>query len=73
MGSIVDHINDAFRDYVTDGIPSSGLHEVEKSDVRAIGPVIEDAIATTSLGTMIDVIKTTRALLDADLAAPASS
>jgi hypothetical protein len=68
MGNIVDQINLAFRDFVTEGVASSGLHDVDKRDVRAIGPMLEAAIAATSLGTMVDVIKTTRTLLEADLA-----
>lgn len=33
----------AFRDYETDGVPSSGPHDVDKEEVRRIGGVIDDA------------------------------
>lgn len=50
MGAISDWISYVWRDFVTDGIPTSGLNEVEKSDVRALGPVIEEQIvALTSV------------------------
>jgi hypothetical protein len=45
MGEIRDQFNVVYRDYVTDGVPSSGLNEVEKADVRALGGVIEDQTA----------------------------
>ncbi|RWC04211.1 MAG: SGNH/GDSL hydrolase family protein [Mesorhizobium sp.] len=31
----------AFRDYVTDGVPSSGTHKPAKSNVRGIGPIVD--------------------------------
>jgi hypothetical protein len=34
----------AFRDYATDGVASSGKHKVKKADARAIGPVIQAAV-----------------------------
>ncbi|WP_225205395.1 hypothetical protein [Novosphingobium huizhouense] len=73
MGSIVDQINRAFRDYVTDGIASSGIQDVDKAEARAIGPIIENAIAQVSLGAMVDVTYATRAALNADLAWAAGS
>lgn len=68
MGTITDSIAAAFRDFVSDGIPSSGIHEPLKSDVRALGPLIETAIGSAGLGALVSVTKTTKALLDADLA-----
>ncbi|WP_447724647.1 hypothetical protein [Sphingomonas koreensis] len=66
MGAITDAIATAFRDFVTAGIPASGPNHVWKSEARAIGPVIERMIGV-GLGT-VSVVKTTRTLLDADLA-----
>lgn len=68
MGTISDQINTAFRDYATAGVASSGAHEVIKSEVREIGPLIEAAIANAGLGALVDVVYATRAELDADLA-----
>jgi hypothetical protein len=68
MGSVADAFRTAFRDFVTPGLPSSGANEPVKSEVRAIGAAIEGAIATMSLGSMLSVVKETKALLDADLA-----
>lgn len=73
MGAIVEAVSSAFRDFVTEGVASSGLHEPVKSEIRAIGPLIEDAIGKAGLGSLVDVVKTTRALLDADLAHPANT
>lgn len=73
MGNITNTINGAFRDFETDGVSSSGAHEVVKSDVRAVGPLIESAIANAALGALVDVIYATRAELDADLAHAADS
>ena len=44
MGDVTDQFDRAFRDFETDGIPASGLHDVDKSDVRALGPLIEEQI-----------------------------
>lgn len=55
MGSIKDQIDYAYRDYNTDGVSASGDHEVLKSDVRAIGPLIEQAIGQAGLGALVAV------------------
>lgn len=68
MGTITDSLATTFRDFVTAGVASSGIHMPTKSDVRALGPVIEAAMATIGMGALVGVTKTTRALLDADLA-----
>lgn len=73
MGSIVDQFNAAFRDFVTGGVSSSGPHEVDKAEVRAVGPLIEQAVANAALGSLVDVIKDTKANLDSDLAHAANS
>lgn len=68
MGNIVDTFNSAFRDFAADGVGSSGPHEVVKAEVRAIGPIIEQAISNAALGSLVSVIYATKAELDADLA-----
>lgn len=68
MGDIADAFEHAWRDFQMDYVPASGLSEVLKSEVRAIGPVIETAIATAGLGALVHTTKITKALLDADLA-----
>ena len=68
MGNITTAIASAFRDFVTDGVAASGVHEPVKSDVRALGPLIEAAIGAAGLGALVGVTKTTKALLEADLA-----
>lgn len=60
-----------WRDFETDGVPSSGAHRPEKLELRRWGSWIEsliEAISTTS-----GKIFATRALLLADLAHPANS
>lgn len=73
MGNIASQFATAFRDFVTDGVASSGPHEVLKADVRTIGPLIEAAISTAALGALVDVAKDTRAALEADLAHSANA
>lgn len=68
MGDITDQIDYAFRDFNTDGVAASGDHEILKSDVREVGPLIESAIANTALGALVSVAYATKAGLDADLA-----
>ena len=66
MGAIVTQSDEAFRDYVTDGVPASGANEPVKSEVRAIFPKIEAALADVSLGAAIDVAYATYANMIAD-------
>jgi hypothetical protein len=56
-----------WRNYETDGIPSSGNHNISKSDVRTWGTDVETAIDAYSSGAG-SIAKSTRALLYADLA-----
>lgn len=72
MGAITDAIATTWRDYVTDGVPASGENEPGKSEIRAIGPIIEAAIGAAVLGG-VAVTKDTRAHLNADLAWAADS
>lgn len=61
---------EVLRDYETDGVPSSGVHEVKKSDFRTLLGQYEQIInAFTSNG---GLIYDTRALLYADLAKDAN-
>lgn len=56
-----------WRNYVTDGVPSSGNHPVKKSECRNWGTAVESAIDAYSSGAG-SIAKSTRALLYADLA-----
>lgn len=73
MGAITDEFVEAFRDFVTDGVASSGLHEPTKAEIRALGALIEAGIANAGLGALVDVVYATKAELDADLAHAANS
>ena len=42
MGDIANRFSDVFRDNVTLGVPSSGIHNPDKAAIRAIGAAIED-------------------------------
>ncbi|UYE95744.1 hypothetical protein HAAEEKHM_00024 [Sinorhizobium phage AP-16-3] len=49
---------EAFRDYETDGVPSSGSHKIKKSDMRSWGAWVEGIItAFTSNGGLIFTLK----------------
>lgn len=67
MGTIVDQISTAFRDFAVDGVASSGAHDVVKSEVRAVGPLIETALANVALGALVSISYATKAEIDADL------
>ncbi|MBY3183352.1 hypothetical protein HFO24_17000 [Rhizobium laguerreae] len=54
-----------YRDFVTDGIPSSGNHKPAKADIRSWGGYLERFIAGSSV--VNSLITTTRALLLADV------
>lgn len=73
MGAITDKFANTFRDYRTLGVPATGANEPVKSEIRAIGPLIEAAIATAGFGNAVTVVKATRADLNADLAHPAGT
>jgi hypothetical protein len=45
MGTIANAFAQAYRDYVTDGVPASGNRNPPKSDQRALGPTIETWLA----------------------------
>lgn len=70
MAAITDQFSRAFRDFATDGVPASGLYDVEKTEVRALGPLIESAIATMGLGALLSARFATLAAANASLAYP---
>ena len=71
MGNIRDLGRTTFRDFSTDGVPSSGAHEPRKRDVREIFDVIDAAVAAfaelEAIGP-IAVIKSGLTALNSDLA-----
>lgn len=48
MGAYATAANTAFRDYVTDGVPTSGAHKPLKSDIRSLFGLIDAALVTAS-------------------------
>jgi len=64
-------MNEVARDYTTDGIPSSGVHEIRKRDLRAWGAWIEQIV--TAFLSNGGVIYASKAALDADLAKAANT
>lgn len=67
MGDIRDEANEVYRDYVTDGVPASGVNEPQKSGIRALFALIEDAVSAAGENGAY-ILRETKALLDADLA-----
>lgn len=63
MGTIADGFSSGFRDYATDGDPSSGAHRPVKADLRALGVTIEAVTDALSSGVLRYEDK---AALDAD-------
>lgn len=47
---IIEGFETTFRDFVTDGVPSSGKHKVKKSDARKLGVKVSDAIGGAAAG-----------------------
>jgi hypothetical protein len=68
MGTITDAIAEVWRDYVTEGLPATGAAEPDKSEIRALGPIIEAAMSSVGLAGMVDVAYSTQSALNADLA-----
>lgn len=50
MGEIRTSANETWRDYVTNGVPSSGAHEPVKSDIRATMALVDEQMATVNAG-----------------------
>lgn len=49
MGAVADAFNLAFRDYVVDGVPGSGLNDPDKSEARALGGLLETFLVSVSV------------------------
>lgn len=49
MGNIADRFASTYRDFETDGVPASGDHEPIKREIRALGPLIESAVALSNM------------------------
>jgi hypothetical protein len=50
MGQFSDLFNTAWRDYVTDGVPSTGNNKPKKSEIRQIGGAIDEALTAAAAG-----------------------
>lgn len=53
MGAIKDEYDTVYRDYATDGVAASGLHEPVKSAIRYLAVLIESALGLVGLGGML--------------------
>jgi hypothetical protein len=49
MGQIKTDADQAFRDYITDGVPGSGAHEPVKSDIRALMALVDALVGEAGL------------------------
>lgn len=67
---MVDLANTVFRDFVTDGVPSSGANKTRKSDIRQWGAYLE---SLADLAYTNGKVYPTKAALDADLAPAANT
>lgn len=66
--------NSAYRDYETDGVPSSGQHNPIKAVIRALFAVIESQVEATQLAQGLGVnIFPNKSTMDADLAHDANT
>lgn len=72
MSTFREVFAEIYRDSATEGVPATGDHEPDKAAIRAIGPLLDTALAALA-ATKVDVSKASRALLEADLAWPANS
>lgn len=74
MSSVaIEALKTAWRDYVTDGVPSSGANEPSKTEIRSGLTSLGVELGNITLGGIVNVVKETRALLNADLAYAANS
>ena len=64
MGAILDAANDAFRDYVTDGVPGSGTHKPHKADIRDLFGTVETELLAGVSAFQIVAIRTALKALD---------
>lgn len=58
-------INEVARDYVTDGVPSSGAHKIRKPDLRSWGTWLEQV--ATAIGSNPGLIFPSKTIMDAAL------
>lgn len=73
MGEITDAFNTQFRDYNTDGVPSSGAYKPQKPGIRTIGALIDAAAGgrgalvpdMTGASDLSEVRETVQAIFDA--------
>lgn len=63
---MVDSANTIWRDFVTEGVPTSGMHEPRKAKIRDWGRYLESLTQAAGYGNTVWFA--TKALLDADLA-----
>lgn len=71
MPDFTEKFSRAFRDFVNDGVASSGAHEVDKAEVREIGPDLDEKfnyVLDNQSGGYIGF--TSKEAMDADLAHP---
>lgn len=68
MTALSDAAESAFDDYVTSGVPGSGVKQPDKAAIRSVFRRIDSAISSLGVSGAITVKKATKALLDADLA-----
>jgi lysophospholipase L1-like esterase len=73
MGAIKEDFGSTYRDWSTDGVESSGIHNPDKADQRALGSTIEMSIATLGLAGSFDIYFADKATMDADLAHAANT
>ena len=72
--AIVTQANTTYRDYVVDGVPSSGANKPSKADIRALWAALDAIIGGLSGGGGGGYVGfTTLALLNANLAYPANT
>jgi hypothetical protein len=67
--------NTAYRDFITDGVPSSGPNKPDKAAIRALFGEVDGAISTVAAAVTVGsvVVKDTQAHLFADLAHAANT
>lgn len=67
MGAIATLAMSVFRNYVVDGLPSSGVHQPDKAEIRYLFGQIEAALGAIGLAGSIVVAYETLAELEADV------
>lgn len=49
MGQIKTDADQAYRDFITDGVPASGVHEPEKTDIRAVFALVDALVGEAGI------------------------